>query len=132
MTRFVLTAVLILASIAQQTGDKPLTVSFIDVEGGQATLVVSPSGQSLLIGTGFPGFEDRDLGRILAAAKQSGVSRIDYLVITHYPGDHVGNAAALAKKLPIGTFIDHGQPVEPSAQPLYDGYAAAWGSSRHV
>src|SRR6266404_5158945 len=59
-------------------------VYFIDVEGGQATLMVSPSGQSLLVDTGWPGFSGRDAGRIAATAKAAGLKRIDYLVITHY------------------------------------------------
>src|SRR5215510_8213159 len=80
---------------------KPLDVYFIDVEGGQATLVVTPSGQSMLIDTGYPGFEDRDANRIMAVAKQAGVTRLDYLLVTHYHNDHVGNAPALASRIPI-------------------------------
>src|SRR6476660_7951391 len=90
------------AAAPQSTADKPLAIYFIDVEGGQATLFVTPAGESMLIDTGFPGHQDRDLNRLLATMKQAGVSRLDYLLITHYHTDHVGNAAALAAKLPIG------------------------------
>jgi competence protein ComEC len=112
--------------------DKPLAVYFIDVEGGQATLVVSPSGESMLVDTGYPGSNDRDVGRILTAAKQAGVSRIDYLVITHYHTDHVGNAPALAAKIPIGTFVDHGPTVEPGTKAIYDAYVEARKAGRHL
>src|SRR5689334_10489716 len=85
---------------------KPLDVYFIDVEGGQATLVVTPAGQSMLIDTGYPGFEDRDVNRILATIKQAGLTKLDFLLVTHYHADHAGNAGAIAARVPIGTFID--------------------------
>src|SRR5882724_5955990 len=81
---------------------KSLDIYFIDVEGGQATLVVTPAGESLLVDTGFPGsggrFESlpgdphaaRDAQRILAAAKDAGIARIDNLLVTHFHADHVG------------------------------------------
>jgi competence protein ComEC len=87
---------------------KTLRIYFVDVEGGQATLFVTPAGQSLLIDTGWPGNDGRDADRIVAAAKDAGISKLDYVLITHYHGDHVGGAPQLAAKIPIGTFIDHG------------------------
>lgn len=92
---------------AQQAG---LKIYFVDVEGGQSTLFVSPSGESLLIDTGFPG--ERDAGRIAAVAKHAGITEINYLLITHYHGDHVGGVPELAKLIPIRTFIDHGPIME--------------------
>src|SRR6266498_2600161 len=100
------TMVLTAVSTAGQV-QKPLDIYFIDVEGGQATLFVSPSGESLLVDAGWPGFNGRDADRIAATARQAGVSRIDYLVVTHYHTDHVGGVPAIAAKLPIGTFVDH-------------------------
>ena len=94
---------------------KPLQIFFIDVEGGQATLLVTPSGQSLLIDTGWPGFNGRDASRIVAAAKAAGVNRIDYVVITHFHRDHVGGVTQLASQIKIGTFVDHGSNMEDSA-----------------
>lgn len=93
---------------------KPLEVYFIDVEGGQATLLVSPAKQSLLIDTGWRGYNNRDTERIVAAAKNAGIKQIDYVLITHYHRDHVGGAMQLADKMKIGTFVDHGPNLEDS------------------
>jgi len=113
---------------------KPLDVYFIDVEGGQATLFVTPSGESMLIDTGYPGFEGRDVKRILAVARQAGVAKLDYLLVTHYHNDHAGNAAALAARIPIGTFVDHGETVETddNAKALYASYLEARATGRHL
>jgi beta-lactamase superfamily II metal-dependent hydrolase len=111
-----------------------LDVYFIDVEGGQATLLVAPSGQSMLIDTGYPGNDGRDANRILAVAKQAGVARLDYLLVTHYHNDHVGNAPALAARIPIGTFVDHGESVETddAAKALYASYANVRAAGSHL
>jgi beta-lactamase superfamily II metal-dependent hydrolase len=128
----VLIALLAAPSHAQPA--KALDIYFVDVEGGQATLVVTPSGQSMLIDTGYPGFDDRDVNRILTVAKQAGVTRLDYLLVTHYHNDHVGNAAALAAKIPIGTFVDHGETIETddNAKALYASYLKARSTGRHL
>ena len=108
---------------------KHLEIYFIDTEGGQATLFVSPSGQSMLVDTGFPGNQGaatpaeasapgitRDADRITAVLKQANVTVLDYVVITHYHGDHAGNAAELANRIPIRHFVDHG-PYMVELQP---------------
>jgi beta-lactamase superfamily II metal-dependent hydrolase len=77
---------------------KPLTVYFIDVEGGQSTLFVTPSHQSLLVDTGWPDNDDRDADRIVQVAKQAGLDHIDYLLITHFHVDHVGGVPNLVKR----------------------------------
>ncbi len=88
---------------------KTLDIYFIDVEGGAATLIVTPTGQSLLIDTGNPG--DRDAGRIAHAALEiAGLKQIDYCVITHWHRDHVGGVPTLAKLIPIKHYYDHGLP----------------------
>jgi competence protein ComEC len=102
---------------------KPLQIYTVDVEGGQATLVVSPSGQSLLIDAGWLGFNDRDTDRILSAAKLAGIRKIDVLVVTHYHRDHVGGVIQLSERIPIRTFVGHGPNVQPWDTPAQD-YAA--------
>jgi competence protein ComEC len=94
------------------TPPKSLQIYFVDVEGGQATLFVTPAGQSLLIDTGWPGNNGRDAGRIVAAAHDAGINKIDFVLITHYHDDHVGGAPQLAERIPIGAFIDHGENRE--------------------
>src|SRR3984957_11281006 len=87
---------------------KTLRIFFVDVEGGQATLFLTPAGQSLLIDTGWPGSNGRDADRIVAAAKRAGLSKIDYVLITHYHVDHAWVIPQLLGRMPVGTFIDHG------------------------
>lgn len=113
---------------------KSLDVYFVDVEGGQATLVVTPSGQSLLIDTGWPGFSGRDAKRIVEAAKLGGVKKIDYVVITHHHVDHAGGALQLVEKIPVGTFMDKGPNIEPGARAreLNELYEKATQQAKHV
>ena len=114
-----------------QTG-KELNVYFIDVEGGQSTLFVTPSGQSLLVDTGWAGARDAD--RIVAAAKQAGVSQIDYLVLTHYHGDHAGGVVDLAARIPIKTFVDHGPGMEETRNvpKNYAAYLPVRAQGQHI
>ena len=111
-----------------------LDVFFIDVEGGQATLFVTSAGESMLIDAGWPGFEGRDAGRIEAAAKQAGVSRLDFLLVTHYHADHVGGVPEIAKRLPVRTFVDHGATVEQGERPaaLFNAYVNATASGKRL
>jgi beta-lactamase superfamily II metal-dependent hydrolase len=124
---------LLTATVAQSPQDA-LRIFFIDVEGGQATLLVSPSGRSMLIDAGYAGFEGRDAKRIVETARQAGVSRLDVLLVTHYHRDHVGGVPALAALLPVGTFADHGPTVEESetALPLYRSYLETRATGRHL
>ena len=123
MRAFLIT-VLALAGAALLPAARNLEIYFIDVEGGQATLFVAPSGESMLIDTGWSGHDSRDANRIAAAAKKAGVKKIDFLLITHFHEDHVGGVPQLAAKLPIRTFIDHGEDVEHDqrAKELYAAY----------
>src|SRR5438309_5028796 len=105
-------AALLIFAVAWAQGSNALNIYFVDVEGGQSTLFVSPSGESMLVDTGFPG--ERDATRIAAVAKGAGFSQIDYLLITHYHGDHVGGVPELAMRIPIRTFVDHGPTTDQS------------------
>jgi len=129
MKRTILLSFLIAA--AMQARD--LEIYWTDVEGGGSTLIVSPSGQALLVDTGFPGNDDRDAKRIAETIKAAGLKKIDILEITHFHGDHVGGAAALSKLLPIEKFYDHGDSIEANTDKgasLYDGYKALAGGKR--
>jgi competence protein ComEC len=103
---------------AQAQTRTTLDIYVVDVEGGNATLFVAPSGQSLLIDTGNVGATAsvRDAGRIMLAAKDAGLTQIDNLIITHWHGDHYGGLAELAKQIPIRHFIDHGPNTQPGPE----------------
>ncbi len=105
------------AVTATQARRSTLDIYVVDVEGGNATLFVAPSGESLLIDSGNAGptASVRDAERIVAAARDAGISKIDTLITTHWHGDHYGGMSELAARLPIGTFIDHGANVQPGA-----------------
>src|SRR5262244_4331825 len=83
--------------VVRSQAQKPLTIYSIDVEGGQATLFVSPSGESMLVDAGLPGARDAD--RIAAAAKSAGLTQIDYMVVTHYDADHVGGVKDVGERI---------------------------------
>jgi competence protein ComEC len=89
-----------------------LNLHFIDVEGGQATLIVTPSGESMLVDTGWPAGGGRDAERIAAAVTKAGVGTLDYLVITHYHADHVGGMEELAKRVKFRHVVTHGPTTE--------------------
>jgi len=154
MKRFGLAFAIVIAAVslivAQRGAAKPLEIWVVDVEGGKAALYVSPTGQTAMIDTGFPGA--RDLDRIMAAIADAGVKQIDYLISTHYHVDHIGNLVELANRIPVGTFVDHGPTVEgpnvPQVAPAADGipvtkpreqiegfqaaYADLYGKAKHL
>jgi competence protein ComEC len=104
-------AFLALLLLAPQASARNLEIFFIDVEGGQSTLIVTPAGESLLIDAGYGGRDARDAARILAATREAHIDHIDYLLITHFHNDHVGGVPELAEKLPILRFVDYGAPL---------------------
>jgi len=101
---------------------KSLAIYFIDVEGGQSTLIVDPEGESLLIDTGWDDFNGRDANRIMAAAKDAGIDHIDDLILTHYHSDHAGGVAQLASRIKIDNFFDHGANTEGDTRANYATY----------
>jgi len=108
---------------AQAPPPKHLLIYSIDVEGGQSTLLVSPSGASLLVDTGWPGGSGRDTDRIIAAMHDAGITKLDHVLITHFHVDHVGGVPELVKRVEVGEFIDHGENREDSDITRHD-YAA--------
>jgi len=146
---------LMMALLAAATAHaaSPLQIYFIDVEGGQSTLIVTPRHQTLLIDAGFAGegginsipgepARARDPGRILAAMRDAGVKRIDYLLVTHFHRDHIGGIPELARLVPVKTYIDYGSGYPPEQRAradtdaldvaAYDRYIVARSRSRHL
>lgn len=133
--RTMLVSGIFLLSFAWTQQTKSLNIYVVDVEGGNATLMVSPSGESLLFDTGNGGTAAvRDADRIMAAAKDAGIQQIDHLITTHYHGDHAGGLPELARRIPIRNFIDHGANVQPGAN--IDGvmrqYAGLYSKATHT
>ena len=108
----ILLAWLTAASAVHAQTPATLDIYWIDVEGGAATLVVTPQRESVLMDAGWPRPDFRDTERIQAAMQDAGISEIDYLLISHFHRDHVGGVPQLAERVPIGHIIDHGNSVE--------------------
>ncbi len=108
------------------SADKHLDLTWVDVEGGGATLMVTPAGESILVDTGYPG--ERDARRVQQALEAAGLERIDHLVITHFHNDHYGGLADIVKLLPVGTVYTrdlHSAPAEERGNPLIAGFQQA-------
>ena len=120
MNRRILPVALGLALTAAVPGAQPpgpgLDIYWIDVEGGAATLVVTPERRSILMDAGWARADERDARRIQDAMQDAGVDRIDYFIASHFHGDHVGGLPALAARVPIGQLVDHGDSVEQSTE----------------
>jgi competence protein ComEC len=124
-TRLTLCGLLLAAAapvLAQSA--RTLDIYHVDVEGGAATLIVSPARESVLVDAGWPGNGGRDVQRIQAAMKAAGITRIDHFIATHYHTDHVGGLPPLVAAVPIGAFYDHGAMTEPYAPDFAENYRA--------
>ena len=134
MNDVIATAALACFVVAGAGAAASLDIYFIDVEGGQATLIVTPERQSLLIDTGYPERNGRDPDRIMAAARDAHLTRIDYLLITHFHEDHDGGASELARRIPIGTYVDYGSPIqtEPEVVAAFAAYSEARKNGLHL
>ncbi|HEV2201590.1 MAG TPA: MBL fold metallo-hydrolase [Bryobacteraceae bacterium] len=130
--RFLHFALLLTASTVLGAQSRNLDIYTIDAEGGGATLIVSPSGESMLIDTGYP-VGDRDAKRIYAATQQAGLRKIDYVVISHYHPDHAGGLPALSKMIPLGQLFGRSTAeLEPANQQWLDNFNNATAAKRTV
>lgn len=125
-------ACLSLVGVPAARAAKSLEIYFIDVEGGQSTLIVDPEGESLLIDTGWDDFNGRDANRIMAAAKDAGIDHIDDLILTHYHSDHAGGVAQLASRIKIDNFFDHGPNTEADMRANYATYEKIAAQGTHT
>jgi beta-lactamase superfamily II metal-dependent hydrolase len=115
------------ALLAQSgAGAKPVEMYVVDVEGGKAAFIVAPNGQTALIDTGGGGGAavERDVTRMMEVAAAAGITKLDYLLSTHYHVDHIGGLQELVKRLPVTTFLDHGPSSEEREQVA--GFQAAY------
>jgi beta-lactamase superfamily II metal-dependent hydrolase len=130
---FVILTGMMNVSFAQQqkSARSTLNIYYVDVEGGAATLIVTPAGESILVDAGWPGFDGRDAKRIEKAMKVAGVTSIDHLITTHYHTDHYGGTPELAKLVKVRKFYDHGPvsslPEDKEFATKYAAYQAAAG-----
>ncbi len=122
-------ALFLAAAATAQAQPRNLEIYWIDVEGGASTLIVSPSGESMLIDTGW---EARDAKRIAAAAQAAGIKQIDHLVISHFHADHVGGLDALTKMIPVGHYYGRNDEIEPVNQKWLDSYKSASAGKRTI
>jgi competence protein ComEC len=128
-------AILALLACGTLSAAGTLDIYWIDAEGGASTLIVTPSGESMLVDTANRTPDDRDAKRILAAAQQAGLKKIDILLTTHFHGDHIGAMPALAKMIPIGMYMDHGESIEiarPNVAAAYHAYEELSAGKRKI
>jgi competence protein ComEC len=113
---------------------KTLDIYVIDTEGGKAMLILTPSGQSILVDAGFPGFNDRDAIRIEEAARAAGIKKFDFLIVTHYDLDHVNNVPATVARIPAAVFMDHGESAvnDPMTTKAVAAYLEAAAKAKRV
>jgi len=128
---FSIVALLLVPAGPARAQARNLDIYWIDVEGGAATLLVSPSGESLLFDSGWQ-VGDRDAKRIAAAAQQAGLKKIDYFILSHFHADHAGGIVALSKLIPIGRCFDRGDFIEPANQQWRDAYLSVCGGTRTI
>jgi beta-lactamase superfamily II metal-dependent hydrolase len=125
-------AVVVFLMASALTAAKTLDMYVIDVEGGKSLLLVSPSGQSMIIDAGNPGSNSRDANRIVEACKAAGVKAIDFMVVSHYDSDHVANVPTLLGLIPAVTFVDHGENVQQNALKTYAAYMELVAKGKHI
>jgi beta-lactamase superfamily II metal-dependent hydrolase len=130
--KLIQTAVLVLLFVSALAAAKTLDMYVVDVEGGKSLLLLSPSGESMVIDAGNPGSNDRDANRIIEACKAAGVTKIDYMVVSHYDGDHVANVPTLLQKISAVTFVDHGENVQANSAKTYAAYMALAAKGKHI
>jgi beta-lactamase superfamily II metal-dependent hydrolase len=134
MKRILLAALCCFSFATVLPAAKTLDMWLVDTEGGKSVLLLSPSGQSMLIDTGFAGYNERDTTRILEACKAAGVKKIDILLTTHYDMDHVNNTPNFVSKMPVDLFVDHGPAAgkDRGTTAAVKAYDELWPKAKHL
>jgi competence protein ComEC len=106
-----------IAPIMAQGRDDALQMISVDVEGGGGTVFVTPNKRVVVIDTGNPEASAAtgnypSAQRLVDAVKAAGGTKVDYLITTHYHGDHIGGLEGFIKRIKIDDFIDHGENRE--------------------
>src|SRR5438477_12058834 len=133
-TLAIMSALILCGASAAAQPRTTLDIYVTDVEGGIGTLFVTPASESVLIDTGNANGAVRDVGRIMDAVRDAGLTQIDHLILTHYHADHFGGMEELSKRIPIREFIDHGPNVQPGAGADWerDVYPKLYGQAKHT
>jgi len=131
LLRFLLLILLVIPASPARAQQRNLEIYWIDVEGGASTLIISPSGESMLIDTGWA-VDGRDAKRIFDATQHAGLKSIDVLVMSHFHADHAGGLPALSKMIPIRRFYDRGDAIEKENLQWLDGYRTASAGKRTI
>jgi beta-lactamase superfamily II metal-dependent hydrolase len=133
-TLAIMSALMLSVASAAAQPRTTLDIYVTDVEGGNATLFVTPAGESVLIDTGNANGAVRDVGRIMDAVRDAHLTQIDHLILTHYHGDHFGGMEELSKQIPIKEFIDHGPNVQPGVGADWerDVYPKLYAKGKHI
>lgn len=89
----------------QDTNREPLTVHFLDVGQGDASLILLPNGKNILIDAGT-----RTAGeKVVSYLIQAGITSIDLVVATHAHADHIGGLVPVINEFAIGQVLDSGR-----------------------
>ncbi len=82
-----------------------LQVFALDVGQGDALLIISPEGKSVLIDAGTPGAGDD----VVAALQKKNIKSLDLAVTTHPHADHIGGMRRVLENFEVKNFLDSGQ-----------------------
>ena len=126
---------LLLATLALRAADT-LDIYVVDTEGGKAVIIQPPAGETMLVDAGYPTPDGRDTKRVVAAAQALGIKQFDYILATHYDGDHAGNIPNVDAQIPGRIFVDHGE-ILPTAtargeRQNYDAYLKMIGDRKRM
>jgi beta-lactamase superfamily II metal-dependent hydrolase len=122
--RFVISFVLLFSVFS--SAHAFLDIYCLNVGQGDATLVVSPSGQTMLVDGG-----ENEMGSsvIIPFLEAHGIATLNYMVATHMESDHIGGLDEVARSFMPAVAYDHGGMLET---PTYQDYVSAISAVRRT